>query len=85
MTQYILCEHCDHFVDQNYIDGEIRQPGIAEYAHLEDGEQEFDHEAKPSSESHSLADWEKNRPDLFIDHEDAIGPNSRHHSQRGKE
>jgi len=81
---YVLCKHCDHFVDENY-DSNEETPDIADYIHLEDGEQEFDHDATPSDQSHPLDEWKRLRPDLFKEHEDgAIGPNSKHHNQRGK-
>jgi len=78
---YTLCKHCDHFVDPNDCD----EPGVARYVHLEDGEQEFDHDAEPSNLFHVLDDWKRLRPDLFQEHPDGkIGPNSSHHSRRGK-
>ena len=79
MTEYTLCVGCDHFVDPN------DEPGCAPFVHLEDGEQEFDHDAEPSNQVHTLEEWRKLRPDLFVKHEDGkIGPNSLHHSRRGK-
>lgn len=74
---YTLCKHCDHFVEiDDYSEATI---------HLEDGEQNFDHEPELSDQSMPLEEWKKQRPDLFVTHEDgAIGPNSTHHSQRGK-
>lgn len=57
---------------------------IAKYIHLEDGNQEFDHNAEPG-EVRTGDEWEKLRPDLFKEHPDGcVGPNSRHHSRRGK-
>ena len=78
--EYTLCKHCDHFVDPN----EPYQEGTAKFIHLEDGEQEFDHEPEPSDQVHTLAQWREIRPDLFVEHEDAIGPNSIHHNRKGK-
>lgn len=78
---YQLCSRCDHFVDRN--DDTIL--GLAEYLHLENGEQEFDHEAEPNGEVCTLAEWKALRPDLFVLHPDgAVGPNSSHHGFRGK-
>lgn len=80
---YTQCLHCDHFVDTN----DCHRPGddLAHFEHLEDGEQEFTHDALPGPASHSLADWQRLRPDLFTEHPDgAIGPNSSYHNQRGK-
>lgn len=80
---YTLCLHCDHFVDTN----DSHQPGddLAPYVHLEDGEQEFTHDAAPGPDSRPLAEWQAARPDLFLQHPDgATGPNSIFHSRRGK-
>lgn len=80
-TKYTQCKHCDHFVDDNTAQGE----GIAANVHLEDGEQEFDHDAEPG-ETKTMAEWQAERPDLFKMHPDGkIGPNSIYHSQRGKD
>ena len=69
--EYTLCKFCDHFVDAD--------------GHLEDGEQEFDHDAEPSDQTQTLGEWRKLRTDLFRMHADGkVGPNSRHHSRRGK-
>lgn len=76
---YTLCTRCDHFVDAN--DG---PPGVSPFIHLENGEQEFDHDAEPG-ESRTLDEWRSVRPDLFALHADGmIGPNSAHHCRRGK-
>lgn len=57
---------------------------VAKYVHLEDGEQEFDHNAEPG-ETHTGDEWATLRPDLFHEYPDGkIGPNSIQHSQRGK-
>jgi hypothetical protein len=83
-AKYTLCRHCDHFVDKNdAFDGSCHQ--VARFIHLEDGEQEFDHDAEPSTKTHLLEEWRRLRPDLFKMHPDGkIGPNSAHHSRRGK-
>jgi hypothetical protein len=82
--EYTICKHCDHFVDQNYPDGQTVPEGVAKYIHLEDGEQEFDHDAEPGT-VRTLALWKLVRPDLFHEYPDeAIGPNSKYHSRRGK-
>jgi len=78
-TQYSLCKHCDHFVDENY----PLEEGLAQFIHLEDGQQEFDHDAEPG-ETKSGDEWGKQRPDLFKEHADAVGPNSFFHDRRGK-
>lgn len=71
---YTICDKCDHFVDKD-------EEG---FIHLEDGEQEFDHDAVPK-ESATLQEWQNNRPDLFLEHPDGkIGPNSLYHSRNGK-
>lgn len=78
---YELCKHCDHFVHAN----DDPTPGVARFLHLEDGAQEFDHAPAPSGRVHTLRAWKKVRPDLFIRYPDGrIGPNSSHHSRRGK-
>jgi len=80
-VMYVLCKHCDHFVEENIRAGDL---SLAKYIHLEDGEQEFDHDAEPLGEA-TLADWRRRRPDLFTTHPDGkIGPNSSYHSRRGK-
>ncbi len=57
---------------------------VSKYIHLEDGEQEFDHDAEPG-ETRPDGEWNAHRPDLFLRHEDdKIGPNSIFHSRRGK-
>jgi hypothetical protein len=65
-------------------DGE--QPVVyCRYLHLEDGDQEFDHNATPSGDLRPLEQWQAARPDLFRMYADgSIGPNSIYHSQRGK-
>ena len=75
---YELCRHCDHFVDE--------EPGTGNgFVHLENGEQEFDHEPQASGQRHTLRDWRRLRPDLFERRADGrVGPNSMHHSRRGK-
>ncbi len=79
---YTLCKHCDHFVEPN--EEHETHPEYAAFYHLEDGEQEFDHDAEPG-ESHTIDEWNELRPDLFQEHPDGkIGPNSVFHSQRGK-
>ena len=81
--EYRLCKHCDHFVDRNHAKGD--NPEIAAFLHLEDGEQEFDHNGETSGEVHTLTEWKRLRPDLFRKYPDGkIGPNSKHHSRRGK-
>ena len=79
---YNLCKHCDHFVEEN---GPTKPHFGSYHLHLEDGEQEFDHDAEPSDQAHTLDEWQELRPDLFHEHEDGkIGPNSSHHDDRGK-
>jgi hypothetical protein len=81
-TVYTLCKYCDHFVDEN--DAGSIADGCVPFLHLEDGEQEFDHAAQPQGQA-PLAEWMRRRPDLFHEHPDGkIGPNSAHHSRRGK-
>lgn len=75
---YTICKHCDHFVEPNFED-------TTKFLHLEDGEQEFDHNAEPSQQSMKLKEWTEIRPDLFIFHKDErVGPNSKFHHRRGK-
>lgn len=74
---YVLCKCCDHFVDEMY------NPKGNTFVHLEDGEQEFNHDAMPGE---PRDDWQEVRPDLFTKHPDGkIGPNSYFHSRTGKE
>ena len=64
-------------------DGNTHQQ--SRYVHLEDGEQDFDHDPEPSDQVMTQAEWRVARPDLFKQHPDGkVGPNSIHHSQRGK-
>lgn len=72
-TNYTLCKHCNHFVD-------------CVLGHLEDGEQEFDHEPEASNQTHTGSRWQELRPDLFGIYPDGkIGPNSVFFpSQKGK-
>lgn len=79
---YYKCRHCDHFVERSN-NGE---PGAAEWVHLDDGEQEYDHDAEPGVVAgKTLSDWQQARPELFERHaDDKIGPNSIHHDRRGK-
>lgn len=93
-----MCKHCDHFVEENYFGNDkvvivdattVEVEGysngkLARYIHLEDGEQEFDHNAEPGEVRTGL-EWERFRPDLFTKYPDGkIGPNSPFHSRRGK-
>jgi hypothetical protein len=78
---YTICKICDHFVDENpcYED----DPTLFKFVHLEDGEQEFDHNAEPGE---TRKNWQDLRPDLFTKYPDGkIGPNSQFHSRIGKE
>lgn len=64
-----LCKKCDHFVDE---DGHM----CDEIHHVPDDH----HEAVGRESGHSLDEWKKIRPDLFVKHPDGlIGPNSAHH------
>lgn len=100
LQYYTMCTKCDHFVDDNgSLDGvrasELQHIGpafvtfrdgstMARYVHFEDGEQEFDHDAQPG-ETMTGEDWKQVRPELFTMYTDnCIGPNSAHHSRRGK-
>jgi len=74
-----LCKHCDHFIEPNF--DYAPDNGLCEYIHMEDGEQEFDHDAEPG-ETRTTAQWGELRPDLTQMHPDGkIGPNSRFHSR----
>lgn len=78
-TEYTRCLYCDHFVD-----AELDDDGETIFVHLEDGEQEFDHDGVPSKVM-TLAEWKTQMPDLFKEYPDGkIGPNSIYHSRRGK-
>lgn len=73
ITLYTMCQHCDHFVDEE-------DPVV----HLDDGEKEHDHNAEPGK-TRTMHEWQQARPDLFIKHADGkIGPNSVHHFDRNK-
>lgn len=79
---YAICRHCHHFVDP--ADADAIEGGPAPFVHLEDGEQEFDHDAEPAGQA-TLSEWKRRRPDLFHEYPDGkIGPNSSHHSRTGK-
>jgi hypothetical protein len=68
---YRQCLHCDHFADED--------------GHFDDGEQEYDHDPEPCGEFLSVSGWLNHSPGLFHEYEDGkIGPNSIHHSRRGK-
>lgn len=77
-TAFEKCAHCDHFIEPEETAGRFR--------HLDDGEQRYDHDAEPSGEVHTFAEWLKQHPDLFVLHSDGkIGPNSAlHDNRRGK-
>jgi len=79
---YEMCQHCDHFVERN--DCKCQGMKLSKFVHLDDGSQEFDHDAAHGIR-HKLRVWKRLRPDLFKHHRDGkIGPNSIHHSRRGK-
>jgi hypothetical protein len=81
---YELCARCDHFVDFHE---ETTERGVrAGYAHLDDGEQDYDHAAEPSNVRKTLAEWRRDRPGLFTLYPDGkVGPNSAYHEPRGQE
>jgi hypothetical protein len=85
--RYRMCRHCDHFVEGNSAYDEVH-PNLAAYIHLEDGDQEFDHDADPGrwpDDGWTLAWWREREPDLFFAYPDGkIGPNSKFHNRRGK-
>lgn len=67
-----------------YFRDEHGEFGVAKFIHLDDGDQEYDHDAEPGEE-HTGREWKLLRPDLFTKHPDgAIGPNSSYHNRRGK-
>lgn len=75
---YTKCAYCDHFVEENIPD----EPGIAPYIHNDDGEKEHDHDAVPSTESHTLKEWNDIKPELFtLYHDGKIGPNSEYYGK----
>ena len=78
-----LCKHCDHFIDQNYCDGEEVPEGVCEFIHCCDEEHhnpDDHHNAEPRGTPKTLEQWKLERPDLFVEHEDGlIGPNSEYH------
>lgn len=71
---HIMCRHCDHFVEYNT--AHETNASLAEYVHLDDGEQEYDHDAEPGlTKSHR--EWVNCRPELFDYFTDnKCGPNS---------
>lgn len=72
-TLFSMCAHCDHFVTDN----DPWHAGLARHMHMEDGEQEFDHDAEPGAESMTSVDWYMERPELFMMFPDGkVGPNS---------
>lgn len=82
-NEYTLCALCDHFIELNESKSQDFSP--TDYIHLEDGNQDFDHDATPSDQTYFESKWEKIRPDLFTEYPDgAVGPNSSHHDRRGK-
>lgn len=75
--QYVLCRCCDHFVEPR----PCPKAGAAEWIHLDDGDKEHDHDALPGVASMTLAEWQRERPDLFTEYADGkIGPNSVHYA-----
>lgn len=93
-VKYTLCKKCDHFVAKNdigngefYVDDPKKpatEVGLARYIHLDDGDQEYDHDASPG-ETHLMKVWKALQPDFFTEYTDGkIGPNSIYHSRRGK-
>jgi hypothetical protein len=75
--EYEKCADCWHFVDLNpaYRDA----AGLAEYVHLDNGEKEHDHDARPGGVRGTLAAWKAAHPQLFTRYPDGnIGPNSAH-------
>ena len=76
---FALCASCDHFVDDN---DAIAPEGmtVAAYIHLSSDDHPWlEHEATPRGEPMPLGQWQAERPDLFVQHPDAIGPNSVYH------
>jgi hypothetical protein len=58
-----MCNLCQHFVDEN--DTYEPHSNIARYVHLDDGETEYDHDARPNGDVRTVAAWEKAHPYLF--------------------
>ena len=82
VLSYEICRHCDHFIEEN---NPAECVPRARFIHLDDGEQEYDHDAERSGQANTLHEWTTRRPDLFTKYPDGkIGPNSMHHSRRGK-
>ena len=81
--EYTICLLCDHFVELNDSDP---WPGVtlAEYVHLDNGEKEHDHDARPTpGASLAIETWRAIKPELFTEYRDgAIGPNSAHYTGR---
>lgn len=74
-TLYQLCKHCDHFGEEDGI-----TPGhfCDECHHVADDFHAF--EPREDNEGKTIEQWQKERPDLFFEHEDGlIGPNSQFH------
>lgn len=73
-TIYDLCKECDHFIERGF---------TSEWEHIFDGSH-HDPDARcaprPRGTPKTLVEWQKERPDLFVEHVDGlIGPNSRYH------
>lgn len=63
---YYKCVKCDYFVDEGL--------------HLDDGEKSHTHIPVAGIPGKTLAQWRKDRPDLFKKYKDGkIGPNSKWH------
>lgn len=79
--EYTKCAYCDFFVEVNPAKDD--DEGIAEYIHLDDGEKEHDHDAVPSTETHTLDGWDEINPQLFTMFSDGkIGPNSEFYGKK---
>ena len=82
--EYAICSKCEHFTEPNDDAENYPDKGYCSHFHLDDGEQEYDHDAEPQGVA-TRAEWARRRPDLFEGYPDGkIGPNSIHHSRRGK-
>lgn len=77
---YVICKHCDHFVDDNDLPSDLSGAELERFArfiHLNSGEKDHDHEAEPGARMQTLREWKQERPDLFVRFPDGkIGPNS---------